>query len=77
VEDVVEFLARSLVDEPDDVTVESFDEDDGTVVVELRVAADDVGKLIGRGGRTINAMRTVIRACSTKQGTRVLVDVVD
>jgi predicted RNA-binding protein YlqC (UPF0109 family) len=76
-EDLVEYLARALVDDPDGVSSESFEEEDGTVVIELTVADDDIGKLIGRGGRTINALRTVVRACSTKQGSRVLVDVVD
>jgi uncharacterized protein len=77
VEDLLEYLARSLVDDPDAVTVEGFDEDDGTVVLELRVADDDVGQVIGRGGRTIEALRTVIRAGATREGSRVLVDVVD
>jgi hypothetical protein len=77
VEELLEYLARSLVDEPDRVSVESFEEDDGTVVLELRVADDDLGKVIGRRGRTVNALRTVIRACSVKHGRRVLVDVVD
>jgi uncharacterized protein len=75
--DLLEFLARSLVDEPDAVSVESFEEDDGTVVLELRVAEGEAGKVIGRGGRTVNALRTVVRACSVKHGRRVLVDVVD
>ena len=57
--------------------VESFEEDDGTLVYELSVADDDVGKIIGRHGRTVNALRTVMRACATRQGRRVLVDVVD
>jgi predicted RNA-binding protein YlqC (UPF0109 family) len=77
VEGLVEYLARSLVDDPDGVSIEAFDEEDGTIVIEVRVAEDDVGQLIGRGGRTINALRTVVRACSVKQGTRVLVDVMD
>lgn len=75
--DLIEFLARALVDNPDEVTVESFEEDDGTTVYELRVADDDVGKVIGRGGRTVNALRTVVRAASVREGRRVLVDVVD
>ena len=75
--DLIEFLARALVDNPDDVSVESFEEDDGTVVYELRVAEDDVGKVIGRSGRTVNALRTVVRAASVREGRRVLVDVVD
>ena len=76
-EDLLAYLARALVDEPDKVEVESFEEDDGTVVLELRVAEGDAGKVIGRGGRTVAALRNVMKACSVKQGRRVLVDVVD
>ena len=75
--DLIEFLARALVDHPDDVSVESFEEDDGTVVYEVRVAEDDVGKVIGRSGRTVNALRAVVRAAAMREGRRVLVDVVD
>ena len=74
--DLVEYLAKALVDQPDAVRVESFEEDDA-LVLELRVADDDTGKVIGRSGRTVNAIRTVMRACGTKHGRRVLVDVVD
>jgi uncharacterized protein len=77
VEELLEYLARSLVDRPDEVSVESFEEDDGTVVLELHVAEDDAGKVIGRGGRTVAALRTVLKAASVRQGRRVLVDVVD
>ena len=76
-EELLAYLARSLVDEPDQVEVESFEEDDGTIVLELRVAEGDAGKVIGRGGRTVAALRNVIKACSVKPGRRVLVDVVD
>ena len=75
--DLVEFLARALVDDPDAVTVESFEEDDGTLVYEVTVAEDDAGKVIGRGGRTINALRAVVRAAAVRDGRRVLVDIVD
>jgi uncharacterized protein len=77
VEDLLEFLARALVDQPDQVSVEGFDEDDGTVVLEIHVADEDVGKIIGRGGRTISSVRTVMRAVASRQDERVLVDVVD
>jgi predicted RNA-binding protein YlqC (UPF0109 family) len=77
VKDLVEYLARSLVDHPDEVRVESFEEDDGTLVFELHLNEDDVGKVIGRSGRTVNALRTVVRAASVREGKRVLVDVVD
>ena len=76
-EDLLEFLARALVDHPDEVSVEGFDEDDGTIVLELSVADDDVGKVIGRGGRTISSLRTVMRAVASRQDERVAVDVVD
>jgi predicted RNA-binding protein YlqC (UPF0109 family) len=77
VEDLLEYLAKALVERPEEVSVESFEEDDGTVVLELTVAGDDVGQVIGRHGRTVNALRTVLRAASVKHGRRVLVDVVD
>jgi uncharacterized protein len=77
VEDLLAYLARSLVDRPDEVSVESFEEEDGTVVLELHVAADDAGKVIGRGGRTVAALRTVMKAASVRHGHRVLVDVMD
>jgi len=76
-QDLLRYLARALVDDPGSVTVDSFEEEDGTVVLELEVADDDVGQVIGRGGRTINALRTVIRAAAVKDGRRVLVDVVE
>jgi uncharacterized protein len=77
VNELVEFLARALVDDPDAVSVESFEEDDGTIVYEVTVAEDDVGKIIGRSGRTVNALRAVVRAAAVRDGRRVLVDVVD
>ena len=75
--ELLEYLARSLVDEPARVSVEEFEEDDGTIVLELRVAPEDTGKVIGRGGRTVSALRTVVKASSVKEGRRVLVDVID
>ena len=76
-EALLAYLARALVDQPDEVSVEAFEEDDGTVVLELQVADDDAGKVIGRGGRTVASLRTVMKACSVRHGGRVLVDVVD
>lgn len=76
-EDLLAFLARGLVDDPDEVVVDSFEEDDGTIVLELTVADGDAGKVIGRGGRTIAALRTVVKASSVRENRRVLVDVVD
>jgi predicted RNA-binding protein YlqC (UPF0109 family) len=77
VEDLLEFLARSLVDKPDEVRVEGFDEEDGTIVLELHVADDEAGKVIGRGGRTVAALRVIMKAAAARNGDRVLVDVVD
>jgi hypothetical protein len=77
VRDLLEYLARALVDEPESVSVEQFEEDDGTVVLELAVAEDDYGKIIGRGGRTANALRTVLKAAAVRENRRVLVDIVD
>ena len=75
--ELLEYLARQLVDEPDEVEVEQFEEDDGTVVLELAVADDDYGKIIGRGGRTANALRAVVKATAVREERRVLVDIVD
>jgi predicted RNA-binding protein YlqC (UPF0109 family) len=59
------------------VSVAEFTEDDGTVVLELSVDGEDYGRIIGRGGRTANALRTVIKASAVKDHKRVLVDIVD
>jgi uncharacterized protein len=75
--ELLEYLARQLVDQPDEVEVGQFEEDDGTLVLELSVADDDYGKVIGRGGRTANALRTVVKAAAVKENRRVLVDIVD
>jgi predicted RNA-binding protein YlqC (UPF0109 family) len=77
VRDLLEALARMLVADPDAVSVEQFEEDDGTVVLELAVGEDDYGKVIGRGGRTANALRTVVKAAAVREHRRVIVDIVD
>ncbi len=66
-----------LVSDPEAVSVDEFTEDDGTLVLELSVAEDDYGRIIGRGGRTANALRTVIKAAAVRHERRVLVDIVD
>ena len=75
-EELVLVLARSLVDEPVKVEV-SGTETDSRVDLEIRVAEDDMGKIIGRQGRTIRAIRTVAKAASVKLGKRVTVEVPD
>ncbi len=66
-----------LVSDPEAVKVDEFSEDDGTVVLELSVGEHDYGRIIGRGGRTANALRTVVKAAAVKGQRRVLVDIVD
>jgi uncharacterized protein len=77
VRELLVYLAQQLVDEPDKVEVEQFEEDDGTLVLELSVDDDDYGKVIGRGGRTAQALRTIIKAAAVKDNRRVLVDIVE
>jgi predicted RNA-binding protein YlqC (UPF0109 family) len=77
VRELLDYLVRSLVDRPDEVEIEEFTEDDGTVVFELSVADDDYGKVIGRGGRTAQAIRTVVKAAGARDERRVLVDIVE
>jgi predicted RNA-binding protein YlqC (UPF0109 family) len=76
VDELLTFLAKSLVDDQEAVSVETTEEDDA-LVLELRVSEDDVGQVIGRRGRTISALRTVMRAVGASQDQRVLVDLVD
>lgn len=75
-ENVLLFLARSLVDEPEKVEVTGR-ETDSRVDLTLRVAPDDVGKVIGRQGRIVRAIRTVMKAASVKVNKRVNVEVAD
>jgi predicted RNA-binding protein YlqC (UPF0109 family) len=75
--DLLEYLARGLVDNPDAVSVNEVEEDDGTLVLELSVAGEDYGNVIGRGGRTASALRTIIKSAAVKDKRRVFVDIVD
>jgi uncharacterized protein len=75
--DLLEYLARGLVDNPDQVRVNEVQEDDGVVVLELSVAEDDYGNVIGRGGRTAAALRTVVKTAAARSKRRVFVDIVD
>jgi len=69
-------LARRLVDDPDAVRVDEI-ERDGAHVLQLHVAKDDVGKVIGRQGRIARALRTIVRAGATRSSYRVLVEIID
>lgn len=75
--EVFEYIAKNLVDEPDEVQVEEFEEDDGTVVIEITAAPDDMGKIIGKNGRLARALRQIARALGTREGVRTNVDIVD
>jgi uncharacterized protein len=74
---LLEYLAEGLVDDPEAVSVEQFEEDGGSFVLELCVAQSDYGRIIGRGGRTAGALRTVVKAAAAGAGCHVLVDIVD
>jgi predicted RNA-binding protein YlqC (UPF0109 family) len=74
--ELLEYLARQLVDEPQAVRVETIERGDATVL-ELRVAPDDVGKVIGRQGRIVRALRTVVRASAARERERVLLEIVE
>jgi uncharacterized protein len=75
--ELLQYLAEGLVDDPDRVSVEPFEGDDGTIVLELSVAPPDYGKVIGRGGRTAQALRTVVKAAATGEGCHMVIDIVD
>jgi uncharacterized protein len=76
VAELLEFLARRLVDEPDAVRVETEEADDA-LVLRLHVAPDDVGKVIGRQGRIARALRTVVRASAVRENRRVLLEIAE
>ena len=74
--ELVEYLVRALVENPGEVQVEELEEN-GDVVLEVTVAEDDLGRVIGRGGRIANALRTVARAAATKEDCRVIVEILE
>jgi uncharacterized protein len=75
-EGLVIYLAKALVDRPEQVEVSTSDVD-GAQMLELRVASDDVGKVIGRDGRTINAIRSLVTAAALKQGKKARLEILD
>jgi predicted RNA-binding protein YlqC (UPF0109 family) len=76
VKEVVEYLARALVDEPDAVEVTEV-EGERSMILQLRVAPDDMGKVIGKRGRTVRAIRSLVRAAGSRQGVTTLVEIVE
>jgi predicted RNA-binding protein YlqC (UPF0109 family) len=75
-QELVKFLAQQLVDRPDEVIVEEMEEE-GAAVFELTVAEEDLGKVIGKQGRTARALRTVLSAAATKLRTRAVLEILE
>ena len=75
--ELVEVIAKALVDSPEEVFVVQREEDDGTIVLELHVAKDDMGKVIGKKGRIAKSIRTVVKTAATKKDLKVVVDIVE
>jgi predicted RNA-binding protein YlqC (UPF0109 family) len=73
--ELIEYIAKSLVDDPSQVTVSEV-EGANSLIIELHVASEDMGRVIGRGGRVANAMRTLVRVIAAKQGKRVTLEIV-
>jgi predicted RNA-binding protein YlqC (UPF0109 family) len=74
--ELLEFLVKSLVEDPDAVEVEELEED-GDLVYEISVADGDLGRVIGKGGRVANAIRTIAKAAAVRIDRRVIVDILD
>jgi predicted RNA-binding protein YlqC (UPF0109 family) len=71
---LVEFVARSVADKPEEVEVNAIDRGRGTVAIKVKMADDDMGRLIGKAGRNIEALRTLVRVASLRERKRVFVD---
>jgi predicted RNA-binding protein YlqC (UPF0109 family) len=76
VTELLEFIVRALVEEPEAVEVEELEED-GDLIYEISVAEGDLGRVIGKGGRVANAIRTVAKAAAVRLDRRVVVDILD
>jgi len=74
--ELLEFLVKALVEEPDAVEIEELEED-GDLIYEISVAEADLGRVIGKGGRVANAIRTVAKAAAVRLDRRVIVDILD
>ncbi len=74
---LVESVVRPLVDVPDELEIDAFETEDDVIVVEIRVNEDDAGKVIGRQGRVIKAIRTLARAAASREGVQVEVELID
>jgi hypothetical protein len=76
VTELLEFLVRALVEDPEAVVIEELEED-GDLIYEITVAEDDLGRVIGKGGRVANAIRTIAKAAAVRIDRRVIVDILD
>ena len=74
--ELVEYIARSIATQPDEVRVTEVEEEDGRIVVRLEVAPSDMGRIIGRQGRVAQSIRVLIRVAAVKQGTRAALVIV-
>lgn len=74
--ELLEFLVKALVEDPSAVVIEELEED-GDLVYEITVAEDDLGRVIGKGGRVANAIRTIAKAAAVRLDRRVIVDILD
>ncbi|HAX17634.1 MAG TPA: RNA-binding protein [Actinobacteria bacterium] len=77
VKELLEYIVKELVDNPDEVQITEEEEGDKTVIFKLKVAENDLGKVIGKKGRTANAIRVVMRAASAKRGKSSIVKIID
>ncbi len=75
--DLIEYIARSLVDDPNQVQVAQARGGGGKTRLELRVAREDMGRVIGKGGRVANAMRVLLRVAAAREGKQVSLDVIE
>lgn len=75
--ELLEYMVKELVDSPDDVEITEEEEDERTVIFKLKVAEDDLGKVIGKKGRTANVLRILMRAASAKRGKASIVKIMD
>lgn len=75
--ELLEYMVKELVDNPEEVQITEEEEDEKTVIFKLKVAEDDLGKVIGKKGRTANALRVVMRAASAKRGKSSIVKILD
>jgi len=73
--DLIDYIAKSLVDDPAQVQVNEFEEG-GSTILELQVAREDMGRVIGKNGRVANAMRLLVRVVAAKEGKRVTLDII-